>query len=599
MGLRSAGGRLGITVLLAGLVSLPAGSGSAAVTAAPTAITGPVSAVGSTSATASGTVNAGGQATTWYVEYGTTTGYGRQTASQSAGSGTSNVQVSAVLTGLAPGTTYHYRLVATNGAGTSRGGDGIFTTTSGPVAVTGAASDVTATSATLAATVDPNGRATTWFFEYGTSTSYGAKTATRSAGSGTASAGVSAPVSGLATGRVYHYRIVATSDAGTSRGADRTFTTPGAPSAATGSVSAITTRSAKLAGTVTPNGQTTSWYFEYGTTTAYGSKTAAKSAGSGTRAVGVSTTVSGLRAATAYHYRLVATNTSGTSLGADRVFGTAGPPIVRTGITLELGPSSARPTGSVNPRGRRTTWWFEYGATTRYGSRTAIRSAGSSFGEQSVSASLSRLRTAATYHYRLVARNDAGTTRGADLTFTTSGVSLNARARRVVFGRAVMLSGTVPTRRPGETVTLLAHDYGTGSPRVIAAVVTGDGGVWRYLARPTIRTDYTASWNGATSRAIVIAVRPRVSFRRVGRARFTTRVVAARSFARRIVKLQRRTAGGRWVTVKRVRLNRRSAATFRVQLRRRTARLRIVMSVNQAGPGYLAGISRTIVYRRR
>jgi hypothetical protein len=65
------------------------------------------------------------------------------------------------------------------------------------------------------------------------------------------------------------------------------------------------------------------------------------------------------------------------------------------------------------------------------------------------------------------------------------------------------------------------------------------------------------------------------------------------------VKLQRRTAAGRWVTVKRLRLNRRSAATVRVRLRRRTSRLRVVMSVNQAGPGYLAGISRTIVYRRR
>src|SRR5215211_4631448 len=332
---------------------------------------------------------------------------------------------------------------------------------------------------------------------------------------------------------------------------------------------------------------------------AYGSKTSAKSAGPGAKAVGVSITVTGLKAATAYHYRLVAANGSGTSVGADRVFATAGPPIARTGIVLDLGPNSARPTGSVNPQGRRTTWWFEYGATTRYGSRTASRSAGSAFGEQGVSASITRPRTAASYHYRLVARNDAGTTRGADLTFTTSGVSLNARSRRVVFGRGVMLSGVVPTRRAGEMVTLIALDYGLGSTRVVATVLTGEGGIWRYLARPTIRTDYTAGWNGATSRAITIAVRPAVSFRRVGRARFATRVVAARSFAGRIVKLKRRTAAGRWVTVKRLRLNRRSAATVRVRLRRRTSRLRVVMSVNQVGPGYLAGISRTIIYRRR
>jgi hypothetical protein len=52
------------------------------------------------------------------------------------------------------------------------------------------------------------------------------------------------------------------------------------------------------------------------------------------------------------------------------------------------------------------------------------------------------------------------------------------------------------------------------------------------------------------------------------------------------------------MTVKRIRLNRRSAATFRVRLRRGRSPLRLVMSVNQAGPGYLAGISRTLVYRR-
>ena len=170
-------------------------------------------------------MNPGGQATTWYVEYGTSTSYGAKTANVSAGSGTANTAVSANLTGLTPGTTYHYRVVATNSAGTARGADGIFTTSAAPVAVTGSATSVTVTSATLNGTVDPNGRATTWYFEYGTSTSYGSKTADKSAGSGTSTTSVSAPVSGLTRGRLYHYRLVATSDAGTSRGADQTFST--------------------------------------------------------------------------------------------------------------------------------------------------------------------------------------------------------------------------------------------------------------------------------------------------------------------------------------------------------------------------------------
>jgi hypothetical protein len=177
-------------------------------------------------------------------------------------------------------------------------------------------------------------------------------------------------------------------------------------------------------------------------------------------------------------------------------------------------------------------------------------------------------------------------------------LTLAARVHTVVYGRGVMLTGAVPTRRAAEPVTVFAHNFGAGSPTAVATVISADGGVWGYLARPKIRTSYLATWNGVTSSGIVIAVRPRVVFRRVGRARFRTRVLGARSFAGRRVKLQRRTSAGRWITVKRVRLKRRSARTFRVQLRRGRSRLRIAMSVNQAGPGYLAGISRTIVYRR-
>lgn len=589
--------RVGVTVLLTGLVLLSAGAGVAAVAAAPSASTGPVSAVGPTSATANGTVNPNGLATSWYFEYGTSTSYGRKTTTRSAGSGAADVQVSAILSGLAPGTTHHYRLVATSADGTSRGADGIFTTSSAPVVVTGSAAAVTPTSATLNGTVDPNGRATTWYFEYGTSTGYGSKTPSRSAGSGTAATGVSSPVSSLTPGRLYHYRLVATSDAGTSRGADRTFSTAGLPTAATGSVTAVTTRSARLRGAVTASGQATTWYFEYGATTSYGSKTAVRSGGSGTKPVNVSATVSGLRTATLYHYRLVATNASGTSAGADRTFRTAGPPFARTGPALELGSSTATATGVVNPQGRRTTWYFEYGPSTRYGSRTPSKSAGSGFADVGVSAPIAGLRNAAVYHVRLVARNDAGTTVGADLRFRTTGVTLGARASRVVFGRALVLSGRVPSARAGEPVTILAQAYGRPWGE-IATVLTATGGVWRHAVRPRIRTSYTASWNGLASRPRVIGVRPAVSFRRVGAARFVTRVLAARSFAGRTVQLQRRTRAGRWAIVKRVRLNRRSAATFRVQLRKGTSRLRVVISDRQTGRGYLAGISRTIVYRR-
>jgi hypothetical protein len=585
-------------VLTAALVPAWAVAGGTTIAAVPTAITGPVTSVGPTSATATGTVNPNGQATTWYVEYGTSTSYGTKTSSMSAGSGTANTGVSASLNGLTSGTTYHYRVVATNSSGTARGADGIFTTSSAPVAVTGSATNVTVTSATLNGTVDPNGRATTWYFEYGTSTSYGSKTAAKSAGSGTSTIGVSSPISGLTPGRLYHYRLVATSDAGTSRGADQAFSTSGAPTVVTGAASSIAPTSARLNGSVTANGQATSWYFEYGTTTRYGSRTSARSAGSGTSSVGVSSSLTRLRVATNYHYRLVATNASGTSFGGDRSFSTSLPPLVLTGAAQGVGATTATAVGSVDPRGRATTWYMEYGTSTRYGSRTPKRSAGAGSGARSVGASLSGLTPGTTYHYRLVATSDAGTSRGADVSFTTVGVTLATPARLVVYGRRLTLSGSVPTKRAGEVVTVLAQRFGEASFRSVATVLTAADGTWRYLARPTIRTSYRASWNRGLSPAAAVGVRPAVSLRRTASGRLATRVTGARSFAGRLVQLQRRTAAGRWTTVKRVRLNARSAALFRATLPRGASTLRIAMSVNQAGAGYLAGFSRRIVYRR-
>ena len=570
-----------------------------AAAATPSATTGPVTAVGPSTATVTGSVNPNGAATTWFVEYGKTTSYGSKTASTSAGSGTTPAAVSAGLTGLAAGTTYHYRVVATNTSGTARGGDGIFSTASVPSVSTEAATGITLTGATLAGSVNPNGRETTWYFEYGTSTSYGTKTPAKSAGAGSAAVAVIVPLTGLATGRTFHFRLVATSDAGTGRGADRTFSTSGAPTVATGSVSSITFTSAKLTGTVNPNSVATNWYFEYGTSTSYGTKTAAKSAGSGTKAVSESASISGLRAGTTYHYRLVASSASGTTAGRDRTFSTAGSPVVRTGTAQAVGPSTAQPTGTVDARGRHTTWYFEYGESTFYGAKTPTKSGGSAFGAKTVTASISGLRPSMTYHFRVVATNDAGTSRGADVTFTTAGVTIAATTQTAVYGSPVLLSGLVPVKKQGEVVTVYAQEYGQGSPRLIATVATNAVGAWSFAVKPTVMTSYQASWLSGVSQPTVVGVRPAISLKRVAATRFSTRVVAAHGFARRTVKVQRETKAGTWVTLKRVRLGTRSAAVFRLTLPRGTSRLRIAMSVNQAGAGYLAGFSRTIVVARR
>jgi hypothetical protein len=190
-----------------------------------------------------------------------------------------------------------------------------------------------------------------------------------------------------------------------------------------------------------------------------------------------------------------------------------------------------------------------------------------------------------------------------DATFTTVGVTLSTPALLVVYGRGLTLSGSVPVKRAGETVTIFAQPFGEGSFRSIATVLTATDGTWRYVARPRIRTSYLASWNGGRSGTTTVGVRPAVSLRRTAAGLLSTRVTGAHTFAGRRVQLQRRTAAGKWVTIKRLRLNKRSTAlfrpvTFRASLPKGASTLRIAISVNQAGAGYLGGFSRTIVFRR-
>lgn len=581
--------------LAVALVAGPAGAASA-----PSAVTGPVTTVGPTSATVSGSVVPNGAATTWYVEYGTSTSYGTKTPAASAGSGTASVAVSPTLANLKPGTTYHYRVVATSSAGTAHGADGLFSTSSPPGVVTGGASDVTGTGATLQGTVDPNGRATTWYFELGTSTGYGTRTTVRNAGSGTTGVGVSAPVSGLQTGRTYHYRLVATSDAGTTRGADRTVVAAAAPSVAIRAASSVGDTSLTLNGSVDPHGQSTTAWFEYGTTTAYGSRSPSRSVGSGSTPTAVSIPIAGLAAGRTYHVRLVASSAGGKTATADATVATTGPAVVRPGPATGVDYSSATLTGSVVPNGHATTVYFEYGTTTRYGSRTATQSAGAGLVARTVSAGISALAAATTYHYRLVARSSAGVVASTDATFATAAPvsTISAAATSVLFRRSTMLTGSVSSRRSNESVQIWAQKLSGSSFTLVATVLTGTNGTWGIAVEPTILTVYKAVWNGAASANVSVAVRPIVTLRRLSKGRFATFVLAGRPFTGRYVQLQRRRADGGWRTIGRLRLSRHSRATFRPALPRGRSTLRVAFSVNQAGAGYLGGFSRAIAVRR-
>ncbi len=193
---------------------------------APTVTTGSASGVATPNATLNATVNPNGVETKYYFEYGTTTSYGSYTATGSAGAGTGSMPVHAEVTGLAAGTTYYFRIVASSAIGESFGGAAEFSTQAAPIVTTNEPTSVLEEEATLNGTVNPNGLVTKYHFEYGETTAYGSSTPWIEAGSGTSNLPESANVTGLQPNKTYHYRVVATSSAGSPVGSDRTFTTP-------------------------------------------------------------------------------------------------------------------------------------------------------------------------------------------------------------------------------------------------------------------------------------------------------------------------------------------------------------------------------------
>lgn len=201
--------------------------------------------------------------------------------------------------------------------------DGVFTSTTPPSVTTGSATSVTETGATLNGTVNPEGSETKYAFEYGTTKSYGTKTAEASAGSGTSNVEESKAITGLTASTTYYFRIVATnSEKETSYGTEKVFSTTGKPTVETKPATSIGKTEAALKGVVNPRGFEAKYYFEYGTTEAYGSKTAEASAGSGTSNVEESKTITGLTANTKYYFRIVASNTKGTAEGSPDTFTT-------------------------------------------------------------------------------------------------------------------------------------------------------------------------------------------------------------------------------------------------------------------------------------
>ncbi len=218
---------------------------------------------------------------------------------------------------------------------------GLASAASSPSVSTGSHKSVTQTSAVLLGTVNPNGSATSWQFQWGLTSAYGSIGHIHSAGSGTTTLKVSVQPKGLIPGTIYHYRIVAVNRFGATNGRDRTFTTTGPPppAVATGPAILPAQYAVTLTGIINPNGATTGWRFQYGETSAYGTYTTGGTVPSGKAPVVVTERLTGLAPGTFFHYRLVAFHgTVATNAGADQVFYTEPSPRPMPTLTVHTTP---------------------------------------------------------------------------------------------------------------------------------------------------------------------------------------------------------------------------------------------------------------------
>jgi hypothetical protein len=262
----------------------------------------------------------------WF-EYGTDMSYGNLTPGTSM---TLPGSFNTVITGLKPGTVYHFRAGARTGNDNYYGSDEAFATQGGiqPRVSTEPVSRLRGNTATLNGqliSVGDQPGVQAWF-EWGTSVSYGNSTPPRNMSTPGA---FEADVSGLSSGATYHYRAVVTgtgSRATVVRGSDIAFSTapePPKPSltVVTGPASGITTSSASISGNIPSLGEAKSAqvYFEWGVSSAYGNATPPQTV---TRADAFNATISSLNPGTTYYYRAVVIGPTGPVQGGNVNFTT-------------------------------------------------------------------------------------------------------------------------------------------------------------------------------------------------------------------------------------------------------------------------------------
>ena len=258
------------------------------------------------------------------------------------------------------------------------------------------------------------------------------------------------------------------------------------------------------------------------------------------------------RTAVAISVAIVSFACTGTAL--------AGPPTATTGAASAVTGTTATLSGVANRNDEATTYFFEYGTTAAYGSRTPTETVtGNAPGGKAVTAAVSGLSPSTTYHFRLVATNPSGQAVGLDATFTTTStpaaITITASRTLLTFGKTVTFTGQV-AGGPGEQVALEQSPFPYTDPFKPAAQGTTDAAAnYSLTVSPALNTRYhlTAKKPAATSADITVLVRTKVGLRLSDstpaagqRVRFKGKVLPAHDGSE--VRIQRRTSSG-WKTI--------------------------------------------------
>ena len=294
------------------------------------------------------------------------------------------------------------------------------------------------TTAVMSGNVTPNGAFTSYWYEYSASPNLDNRSSSPSQNIGSGFVSIPAPgyIVGLAKNTTYYFRLAAVNQNGKNFGKQYSFrTTEGnpppvgsTPTIQTTAASGILRTTANINGEVTANKASTQYWFEYGKTTNLGNTSAFVSIGDGTTKIPASLTLTNLEPTTTYYFRINAQNQFGTKNGSTLNFKTSGPPgptipTVTTKDVTNIGTSTAKLHGSINPNGAQTTYWFEYSTDSQFSS-TLMKST-----EQkilttgtvtvSVETTVNSLNSKKNIYVRLVAKNSIGTAIGERVNFRT------------------------------------------------------------------------------------------------------------------------------------------------------------------------------------